>query len=176
MPFQRFIEIDRIAVLHDGPRADKIVAIVDVINQNKVLIDEPQASVELQEYKIKSLQLMPLKDTFASLPEAMHGDNVGAAQNFTGQIIDLKAARPYGVGAQSFYKNVQVGQDAKGKVVPAEAGQKELYVALTSDRGLCGAIHSSICKAIRNELLEKPNLDNVAIICVGDKSRAQLAR
>merc|ERR1712141_154829 len=89
---------------------------------------------------------------------------------------DLKAARPYGVGAQSFYENAQVGRDAEGKVVPAEAGQKELYVALTSDRGLCGAIHSSICKAIRNELLEKPNLDNVAIISVGDKSRAQLAR
>merc|ERR1712038_211159 len=89
---------------------------------------------------------------------------------------DLKAARPYGNGAQSFYENAQVGRDAEGNVVPAEAGQKELYVALTSDRGLCGAIHSSICKAIRNELLEKPNLDNVAIICVGDKSRAQLAR
>merc|ERR1712038_1372599 len=89
---------------------------------------------------------------------------------------DLKAARPYGTGAQSFYENAQVGRDAEGNVVPAEAGQKELYVALTSDRGLCGAIHSSICKAIRNELLEKPNLDNVAIICVGDKSRAQLAR
>ena len=89
---------------------------------------------------------------------------------------DMKAARSSGVGAQSFYENAQVGRDAEGKVVPAEAGQKELYVALTSDRGLCGAIHSSICKAIRNELLEKPNLDNVAIICVGDKSRAQLAR
>ena len=59
---------------------------------------------------------------------------------------------------------------AEGKVVPAKAGQKELYMALTSDRGLCGAIHSSICKGIRNELLEKPNLDNVAIICMGDKS------
>ena len=89
---------------------------------------------------------------------------------------DLKAARPHGVSAQSFYENAQVGWDAEGMVVPAEAGQKELYVALTSDRGLCGAIHSSICKGIRNELLEKPNLDNVAIFCMGDKSRAQLAR
>merc|ERR1711953_1196716 len=89
---------------------------------------------------------------------------------------DLKAARPYGVGAQSFYENAQVGRDAEGKVVPAEAGKKELYVALTSDRGLCGGIHSSICKTIRNELLEKPSLDNVGIICVGDKSRAQLSR
>merc|ERR1712004_309868 len=94
---------------------------------------------------------------------------------------DLKAARPYGTGAQAFYAGAQVGKDAEGNAKPIEAaapgaGQKELYVALTSDRGLCGAIHSSICKAIRNELLEKPSLDNVAIICVGDKSRAQLAR
>merc|ERR1711931_227656 len=56
------------------------------------------------------------------------------------------------------------------------AAPKELYVALTSDRGLCGAIHSSICKSIRNELLAKPNIDNVGIICVGDKSRAQISR
>ena len=53
---------------------------------------------------------------------------------------------------------------------------QELYVAITSDRGLCGGVHSSICKTIRNELLEKPSLDNVGIICVGDKSRAQIAR
>lgn len=49
-------------------------------------------------------------------------------------------------------------------------------MALTSDRGLCGGVHSSICKTIRNELKEKPSLENVGILCVGDKSRAQLAR
>ena len=55
---------------------------------------------------------------------------------------------------------------------------KTLYIAMTSDRGLCGGVHSSICKTIRNELLAKPEgaLDNVGIICVGDKSRAQLSR
>jgi len=87
---------------------------------------------------------------------------------------ELKAARPYGTGAQVFYEQAKVGEEAEG--APAAAGGKELYVAMTSDRGLCGGIHSSICKTIRNELLEKPNLDNVGIICVGDKSRAQLSR
>merc|ERR1711983_269202 len=85
---------------------------------------------------------------------------------------DLKAARPYGTGAQAFYEQAKVGETEE----TAAAGGKELYVALTSDRGLCGGVHSSICKTIRNELLEKPNLDNVGIICVGDKSRAQLGR
>merc|ERR1712073_179642 len=82
---------------------------------------------------------------------------------------DLKAARPYGNGAQAFYTSAEVG---------SEAAEKTLYVAMTSDRGLCGGVHSSICKTIRNELLAKPEgaLDNVGIICVGDKSRAQLSR
>merc|ERR1712223_1413053 len=49
---------------------------------------------------------------------------------------------------------------------------------MTSDRGLCGGVHSSICKTIRNELLQKSEgeLANVGIICVGDKARAQLGR
>jgi len=93
---------------------------------------------------------------------------------------DLKAAKPYGEGAQAFYKSAEVGTDAEGNAKaiegPAGAAPKELFVALTSDRGLCGGVHSSICKTIRNELLEKSSLENVGIICVGDKSRAQLAR
>merc|ERR1711970_134657 len=86
---------------------------------------------------------------------------------------DLKKARPYGAGAQAFYDHAQVGPEEG-----AEAGGKTLYIAMTSDRGLCGGVHSSICKTIRNELLAKPEgaLDNVGIICVGDKSRAQLSR
>merc|ERR1711878_183328 len=59
MPFHRFVEIGRIAVLQDGPRAGKVAAIADVIDQNRVLIVGPQ------EYKIKSLHLTPLKVTFA---------------------------------------------------------------------------------------------------------------
>ena len=51
-----------------------------------------------------------------------------------------------------------------------------MHVALTSDRGLCGAIHSSICKRIKLQLAETSNLENHAVICVGDKSRAQIAR
>ena len=74
-----------------------------------------------------------------SLPEAVPVDNVGfsvAGATHTRAKRDLKAGKPYRVGAQSFYENAQVGLDAEGKVVPVEAGQKDLYVALISDRGL----------------------------------------
>merc|ERR1711962_1860844 len=81
---------------------------------------------------------------------------------------DLKAARPLGSAAQSFYEHAEIKSE---KEAP-----KELYIAMTSDRGLAGAVHSSIGKAIRAELADRPNLDNVKIICVGDKSRAFFQR
>ena len=53
-------------------------------------------------------------------------------------------------------------------------------MAITSDRGLAGAVHSSICKNIRQTLHDKvaagESLDNVKILCVGDKSRAFMQR
>lgn len=51
-----------------------------------------------------------------------------------------------------------------------------LVIAITSDRGLCGAVHSSVARKIRGILNESPNKDNIKIVCVGDKSRALLAR
>lgn len=91
-----------------------------------------------------------------------------SAAKFARAERDLRAARPLGSAAKSFYDHAEVATD---KEAP-----KELYVAMTSDRGLAGAVHSSISKAIRNELNEKPNLDNVKVICVGDKSRAFFQR
>lgn len=55
-----------------------------------------------------------------------------------------------------------------------EEKPNQLIVACSSDRGLCGAIHSSICKHIKAELAA--DASNAAILCIGDKSRAQLAR
>ena len=61
MPFKKFVEIGRLAVLGQGPDAGKIAAIVNVIDQNRVLIDGPTSGVGRQEYPIKQLQLTPLK-------------------------------------------------------------------------------------------------------------------
>lgn len=78
---------------------------------------------------------------------------------------DLKQARPYGLGAQQFYE--------KAEVASKEEEPKKLYIAITSDRGLCGAVHTGIARSIRGDLTENPN---IKVICVGDKSRAILQR
>lgn len=79
---------------------------------------------------------------------------------------ELKQARPYGEGAKQFYE--------KAEVAPVGESPKRLVVALTSDRGLCGAVHTQVSRTIKNELTENP--ENTKIVCVGDKSRAILQR
>lgn len=81
---------------------------------------------------------------------------------------ELKPARPYGIGAKTFYDKLEIK-------APEKEASPTLLVAITSDRGLCGAIHTSIVKAIR-VVLNSPVAPNVKVVCVGDKSRAMLAR
>ncbi|XP_065352217.1 ATP synthase subunit gamma, mitochondrial [Cloeon dipterum] len=80
---------------------------------------------------------------------------------------ELKMARPLGEGAKAFYD--------KAEVAPEENKPQRLIVAVTSDRGLCGAVHTSVVRQIRNELSE-PGAENIKVVCVGDKSRAILQR
>ncbi|XP_054730095.1 ATP synthase subunit gamma, mitochondrial [Anastrepha obliqua] len=80
---------------------------------------------------------------------------------------DLKAARPYGIGAQQFFEKTEIQSDEK-------AEPKKLLIAMTSDRGLCGAVHTGVARHIRNELASGEA--NTKIFCVGDKSRSILAR
>jgi len=77
---------------------------------------------------------------------------------------ELKPARPYGAAIKQFYE--------KAEVEAPEGKPKHLYIAMSSDRGLCGGIHSSIAKAIRLEMNKDP--ENSAIVCIGDKARAML--
>jgi len=51
--------------------------------------------------------------------------------------------------------------------------KKTLIVVASSDKGLCGGIHSGLTKRVRKMLIEKPNSD---IVVVGEKCKAQLGR
>ncbi|KAK0498720.1 ATPase, F1 complex, gamma subunit domain-containing protein [Armillaria luteobubalina] len=70
----------------------------------------------------------------------------------------MGAAKDYGVA------NAEVFEQSKDEA-PAP---KKLFVVISSDKGLCGGIHSSVTKAT----LESDS----PIMIVGDKSKAQLSR
>ncbi|XP_028317011.1 large ribosomal subunit protein eL14 isoform X1 [Gouania willdenowi] len=57
MVFKRFVEIGRVAYIAFGPHAGKLVAIVDVIDQNRALVDGPCTGVRRQAMPFKCMQL-----------------------------------------------------------------------------------------------------------------------
>lgn len=71
---------------------------------------------------------------------------------------------PFFLYLLALYKNAETKANADDKI---------LFVASSSDRGLCGGIHSSVSKATRRAIAENPD-SKIAIL--GDKPKAQLGR
>uniref|UniRef100_A0A8C6E071 ATP synthase subunit gamma n=1 Tax=Moschus moschiferus TaxID=68415 RepID=A0A8C6E071_MOSMO len=91
-----------------------------------------------------------------------------AAAKYAHAERELKPARVYGVGSLSLYeKTLKTPEDKK----------KHLIIGVSSDRGLCGAIHSSVAKQIKSEAANLAAArKEVKIIGVGDKIRSILHR
>ncbi|KAI9878421.1 MAG: atp3 gamma subunit of the F1 sector of mitochondrial F1F0 ATP synthase, partial [Watsoniomyces obsoletus] len=73
-------------------------------------------------------------------------------------------SRTYGETSQ------QVFDEAETK--PLE-DKKTLLVVCSSDKGLCGGIHSGLTRATRRMLEKEPNVD---IVVIGEKCKAQVGR
>ena len=59
----------------------------------------------------------------------------------------------------------------------ADATKKHLCVVVTTDRGLCGAVNSSLSRSLRKELNAAAKAKvSVKVITMGDKGRMQIAR
>ena len=97
----------------------------------------------------------------------------------------LQSGKQYGIanaGAwvrmfkQSVFKLIYalVTLELFANTTPEEVGKRKLFVVLSSDKGLCGGIHSSVSKATRAAIKEADPESPIMII--GDKSKAQLSR
>lgn len=82
---------------------------------------------------------------------------------------DLKSARPMGEGVEYFYEEIEV--------VPPVEIDSQLIVALSSDNGLCGAIHSGIAKIINANIANDSSLGSkTKLICIGEYVMSILSR
>ena len=78
----------------------------------------------------------------------------------------MTESRSYGQTSNTVFEN------AETKPVEGE-GKKTLFVVASSDKGLCGGIHSGLTKFVRKKLLDMPDAD---VVVIGEKSKAQLGR
>ncbi|KAM8909938.1 ATP synthase F(1) complex subunit gamma, mitochondrial isoform 1-T1 [Spinachia spinachia] len=93
-----------------------------------------------------------------------------AAAKYARAERQLKPARVYGTGALALYEKADIK-------APEDKVAKHLIVGVTSDRGLCGAIHSNVAKAIKSEIALLTGAGKeVMVINVGDKLRGILHR
>uniref|UniRef100_A0AC35TY05 ATP synthase subunit gamma n=1 Tax=Rhabditophanes sp. KR3021 TaxID=114890 RepID=A0AC35TY05_9BILA len=98
-----------------------------------------------------------------------------AAAKYAKAERELKGARVFGVGAKAFYDNIHE-EGVEGATPVEGAVEKKLLVLMTSDKGLCGGVHTSIAKEARNILAKKPANVEYKVVCIGDKSKAILSR
>lgn len=78
----------------------------------------------------------------------------------------MREAKKYGAANNELYTETADPEAEKN------ADKKVLYLALSSDGGLCGGIHSSITRAIKAQLAKEDG----SIAIVGDKPKAQISR
>lgn len=65
----------------------------------------------------------------------------------------------------------------KAEIKAPEEKNKHLIIGVSSDRGLCGAIHSSVAKAMKSEIAKLTGAGKeVMVVNVGDKLRGLLYR
>ncbi|XP_048862686.1 ATP synthase subunit gamma, mitochondrial isoform X3 [Brienomyrus brachyistius] len=92
-----------------------------------------------------------------------------AAAKYSRAERSLKPARVYGTGALALYE--------KADIKAPEDKNKHLIIGVSSDRGLCGAIHSNVAKAMKSEINKLAGAGKeVMVVSVGDKLRGLLYR
>ncbi|VDL94254.1 unnamed protein product [Schistocephalus solidus] len=94
-----------------------------------------------------------------------------ASAKFAKADRELRRAIPYGIGAAAFYEKAGLIKQ-EDQVQP----QGHLVIAITSDRGLCGAANNTIGKAIRELIAHEPVKGSTKLVLIGDKVRLMLAR
>ncbi|KAF9056998.1 translation protein SH3-like domain-containing protein [Panaeolus papilionaceus] len=72
--FKRFVEVGRVILIKSGPAAGKIAVIVEIIDQNRAIIDGPTTDVPRQSFPFKHVTLTPFK--LAALPRAAGSSTV----------------------------------------------------------------------------------------------------
>lgn len=82
------------------------------------------------------------------------------------------AAKKLDEADQRFF---EIAATKESKPSIAAGHGKELIVAISSDKGLCGSIHSSLAKAVRNYIASN-KIEDCDIVTIGDKMKMQLMR
>ncbi|KAM4748066.1 ATP synthase F(1) complex subunit gamma, mitochondrial isoform 1-T1 [Rhinophrynus dorsalis] len=140
---------------------------VTMLSRSSVLIFQPQW--------VQVRNMATLKDitrrlkSIKNIQKITKSMKMVAAAKYSRAERELKPARVYGTGSLALYE--------KAEIKAPEDKKKHLIIGVSSDRGLCGAIHSSVAKTIKHEIASLSSAGKeVMVVGVGDKLRGILQR
>ncbi|KAG8576896.1 hypothetical protein GDO81_010011 [Engystomops pustulosus] len=140
---------------------------VTMLSRSSVLIFQPQWGQVRNMATLKDItrRLKSIKN-IQKITKSM---KMVAAAKYSRAERELKPARVYGTGALALYD--------KAEIKAPEDKKKHLIIGVSSDRGLCGAIHTSVAKAIKSEISSlSESGKEVMVVGIGDKLRGLLQR
>lgn len=97
-----------------------------------------------------------------------------SAAKMKGELARLENGRDFGFNSIDILFKSDLYMQRKAPIIDS-ANQTELLVPITSDRGLCGSINSSIVREMKSYLKVKGK-DKVKILPIGEKGSAALIR
>lgn len=121
----------------------------------------------LKELKTRITSVKSIKKITASM-------KLVAASKLTKAQQDMERVRPFWESTRGIFagRGYEEHREDLGNV-PALTAEKPLFIVLTSDRGLCGSINSSLIRAAKR--LVKSNPEAKLVVC-GEKGKAGLQR
>ncbi|XP_069621402.1 ATP synthase subunit gamma, mitochondrial isoform X1 [Ranitomeya imitator] len=141
--------------------------VVTMLSRSSVLIFQPQWGQVRNMATLKDItrRLKSIKN-IQKITKSM---KMVAAAKYAKAERELKPARVYGTGALALYE--------KAEIKAPEDQKKHLIIGVSSDRGLCGGIHTSVAKAIKHEISSlSGGGKEVMVVGIGDKLRGLLQR
>ncbi|BGP17199.1 hypothetical protein JCM10213_006002 [Rhodosporidiobolus nylandii] len=121
----------------------------------------PQATLRELEQRIKSV------GNIGKITKSM---KMVAASRLARAQRSMQDAKAYGAANQSVFDQSEASK-SEAKV------EKILYIVASSDRGLCGGIHSSVAKAARKDMTEGEGAGKeIRVVALGEKPKQQMAR
>ncbi|KAM4037588.1 ATP synthase F(1) complex subunit gamma, mitochondrial isoform 3-T3 [Anomaloglossus baeobatrachus] len=141
--------------------------VVTMLSRSSVLIYQPQWGQVRNMATLKDItrRLKSIKN-IQKITKSM---KMVAASKYSRAERELKPARVYGTGALALYE--------KAEIKAPEDKKKHLIIGVSSDRGLCGGIHTSVSKLIKHEIATLSNEGKeVMVVGLGDKLRGLLQR
>ena len=97
-----------------------------------------------------------------------------SASEMTGDLARLAAGKDFGHQAVDvIFKSDQFMQ----RKMPAEPAEPSVvFVPISSDKGLCGAVNSTVVKQVKVAVAESTNRSKLKIFSIGDKGSVGMVR